>query len=296
LTNASFSGSTIFSLLIDSHPDIVALGDGLNPQILRMRHEEFVCACGDKVGDCGFWSSVMIEVRKSGVPFSLTDCNMRYSFLMPNIDRLVGRYNTDPARSGLRWILENVIPAYKRHVRLHDKRNRAFIQAVRKVSSKKVFIHNTKPLLMLHYLSREDPDQIYVIDMVRDPRGFVYSATKRGMTVSAAAARWCKYHRMVRSLLTRIPSSNVLKIRYEDVCEDARSAIAPVCRFLGVEEHPISQVVIPREHHVLGNDLRLKDKLVVRLDQSWKDHLSAADIRQIGRKCGAMAEKLGYAL
>ena len=56
LTNASFSGSTIFSLLIDSHPDVVALGDGLNPKILGQRHEDFLCACGSKIGNCEFWS------------------------------------------------------------------------------------------------------------------------------------------------------------------------------------------------------------------------------------------------
>jgi hypothetical protein len=296
LTNAAFSGSTIFSLLIDSHPGVVALGDGLNPGVLRHQHEEYYCACGSRIGDCGFWTSVFDSVRDQGLRFSVTDCNMRYSFLEPALDRAVGRYYLDPLRSTLRDFAYRYVPPYKRHVRLHDARNDAFIRAVTEVSGKKVFIHNAKPLLVLHYLTQRAPSRIRVINMVRDPRGFVHSMTKRGATLARATTAWARYQKMVQTLLERLEDSQAITLRYEDLCLDAESSLAPVFEFLGVGNYPISQTIIPRQHHVLGNALRLKEKLVLRLDESWKTSLSATQLREVARKCGSRAEALGYRL
>ena len=294
VTNTSFSGSTIFSLLANAHPQVVALGDGLNPRILRSRGASFLCSCGERLQDCEFWTNVFASTGKRGVPFSLDDSNLRYSYLHPIADRIIGRYHDDPVRAATRWAAQRFWPPYKRHVELHTARNVAFARAVLECSGKEVYIHNTKPLLMYYYLRQNPSLDVKCINMVRDARGFVYSAVKRGSSVKGAALRWRKYHERVATLSEPLDSRQLYTLKYEELCGNTVSALQDVFGFLGVERLELSNVIRPEEHHIAGNDLRLKKELEVRLDSSWQENLSAADVRLIESICRTKCEELGY--
>ena len=294
VTNTSFSGSTIFSLLADAHPQVVALGDGLNPRILRSRGPSFMCSCGERLQDCEFWTKVFAATREQGVPFSLEDSNLRYSYLHSTADRLLGRYYDDPLRAAVRWGAQRVWPPYRKHIKLHTDRNVAFARAVLQCSGKDVYIHNTKPLLMFYYLRQNPNLDIKYINMVRDARGFVYSAVKRGSSVKDAAHRWLRYHKRVDRLSAPLDTGQRYTLKYEELCGNTEAALKDVFAFLGVERLSVSNVIRPEEHHIAGNDLRLKKELHVRLDSSWEEHLSRADINVIESICRKKCEALGY--
>ena len=294
VTNTSFSGSTIFCLLANTHPQVAALGDGLNPRVLKTRGDSFVCSCGELLNDCPFWSAVFSAVRQQGVPFSIEDCNLRYSYLHPLLDRVLGRYHDDPVRRVFRQAALAAWPKHRRHVELHNRRNVAFCRAVLEASGKSVYLHNTKPLLMLYHL-RDNPElDVSVITMVRDARGFVNSAMKRGTSALDAATRWRNYHQRVADLTRGIDSSRLLTLKYEDLCGDTESCMKRVFRFLDVEDVPVSRTVVPSDHHIAGNDLRLKKELTVRLDEDWQSKLSERDVAVIERQCRPTCEALGY--
>lgn len=294
VSNTSFSGFTIFCLLANSHPEIVALGDGLNPRVLRSRGEHFVCSCGRVLMDCEFWSAVFADVQEQGVPFSLRDCNLRYSFVGKVKSRVLGRYFDDPLRATARRLALAAWPSYRRHVALHTARNVAFARAVTRCSGKQVYIHNAKPLLVLYYL-RNNPDMdVKVINMVRDARGFINSAVKRGASVRDASLRWRRYHRRVADITRDVDPSKSFTLKYEELCGNTEECMRSVYRFLGVADAPVSRTIIPADHHIAGNDLRLKDKLDVRLDEDWQSRFGANDLRIIEEICRPTCAELGY--
>ena len=294
VTNTSFSGSTIFSLLANSHPEVVALGDGLNPRVLRSRGDEFVCSCGELLRECAFWRAVFTNVNAQNVPFSLEDCNLRYSYLHPIWDRLLGRYHDDLLRAGIRRVAQAFWPRHRNHVALHDRRNVAFARAVLESSGKRVYLHNTKPLLMLYHLRSNPHLDVRVISMVRDARGFVNSAMKRGASARDAAVRWRIYHNRVADLTRGIDNDRLFTLKYEDLCGRTEETMREVCRFLGVADVPISRTIVPADHHIAGNDLRLKKELTVRLDEDWQSKLSRTDLSVIERECRSTCQHLGY--
>ncbi len=253
-----------------------------------------MCSCGERLQDCEFWTNVFAATRKQGVSFSLDDSNLRYSYLRPVADRLVGRFYDDPLRTAIRWSAQRFWPPYKKHVARHTARNVAFAHAVLQSSGKDVYVHNTKPLLMFYYLRQNPLLDIKCINMVRDARGFVYSAVKRGSSVKDAAYRWLRYHDRVEKLAQPLDSRQLYTLKYEELCGNTAAALMDVFEFLGVERVSVSNVIRPEEHHIAGNDLRLKKELHVRLDASWQEHLSVADLTLIESICRDKCEQLGY--
>lgn len=298
MSNTSFSGFTIFCLLANSHPEIVALGDGLNPRVLCSRGERFVCSCGEILTDCEFWSAVFADVQGQGVPFTLRDCNLQYSFvgMARNrlLARLLGRYFDDPLRATVRRLALAAWPSYQRHVALHTARNVAFARAVTRCSGKQVYIHNAKPLLALYYL-RNNPDMdVKVINMVRDARGFINSAVKRGASVRHASLRWRRYHRRVADITRDVDPSRLFTLKYEELCGNTEECMRSVYRFLGVADTPVSRTIFPSDHHIAGNDLRLKERLDVRLDKDWQSRFGAKELEVIEEICRSTCTELGY--
>ena len=294
VTNTSFSGFTIFCLLANSHSQVVALGDGLNPRILRARGESFVCSCGAPLKDCSFWQAIFDSVNSQGVAFALRDCNLNYSFLHPVWDRLIGRYHDDIARAAIRKLAVKVWPPYRRHVALHTARNVAFARAVTQSTKKDVYVHNGKPLMSLYYLRDSVELDVVVINMVRDARGFVNSAVKRGASAEEASLRWRRYHTRVAALTRAIDGRRKLMLKYEDLCGNTVDTMRGVFRFLGVEERFVSSRIVPAEHHIAGNDLRLKKELTVALDDDWQTKLSRSDLGIIEKNCRTLCEQMGY--
>lgn len=253
-----------------------------------------MCSCGERLQDCEFWTSVFENTRSQDVPFSLQHSNLRYSYLHPVGDRLIGRYYDDPLRAVIRVAAQRFWPPYKRHVALHTARNVAFARAVLQSSGKDVYIHNTKPLLMYYYLRQNPAMDVKCINMVRDARGFVYSAVKRGSSVKHAALRWLKYHERVARLSEPLEQGQQYTLKYEELCGNTVSALQDVFEFLGVDRLALSNVIRPEDHHIAGNDLRLKKELEVRLDSSWQENLSKSDVALIESICRSKCEELGY--
>ena len=147
---------------------------------------------------------------------------------------------------------------------------------------------------MLYHLRSNPHLDVSVVSMVRDARGFVNSAMKRGASAQGAAVRWRTYHQRVADLTREIDDDRLFTLKYEDLCGRTEDCMRGVCRFLGVKEYPISRTIIPADHHIAGNDLRLKKELTVRLDEDWESKLSRSDLEVIEKECRHTCQQLGY--
>jgi hypothetical protein len=68
LTASPFSGSTLFSFLVNSHPDIATVGEMSGPTS-RQDPETYQCSCGKGMKDCHFWIAVKARMGLEGLPF-----------------------------------------------------------------------------------------------------------------------------------------------------------------------------------------------------------------------------------
>lgn len=292
-TNTSFSGSTLLSFLLDAHPQIVS-GSGLNPGVLKRNRDSYRCTCGELLKECPFWTSIFAKVQAQGFDFSIDNCNLRYSFSDPVWDRILGRYYVDPIRRSIRLLAERYSTRYRAHQRHTSALNVAYMRAVLDTSGALVCLHNTKPLLVLRNLLDHPDLDARVISMVRDVRGYVNSAMKRGITLDHAARRWRDRQESVAHEVRRLPNERAYVLHYEDLCRDPHSTLQSLYAFLGVEVLEPPDTIVTRQHHITGNKMRLKEQITVKLDEKWTSELSPAQISRILQIAGETNQKMGY--
>ena len=56
ITSASFSGSTLLTFLLNTHPEIATIGEMKGDS---MDVERYRCSCGDPIGRCPFWQRLV---------------------------------------------------------------------------------------------------------------------------------------------------------------------------------------------------------------------------------------------
>jgi hypothetical protein len=141
----------------------------------------------------------------------------------------------------------------------------------------------------------ETPElDVKVVKLVRDVRGYVSSAKKRGESVRDAALAW-RRHQQSFDLITRdVSPDRVMLLRYEDVCRDPRTWLKQTYGFCGVEPVDPPETVVSREHHVLGNNMRRNETIRIRLDESWRSLLSTDEQARAVEIAGAFHGRLGY--
>jgi hypothetical protein len=157
-----------------------------------------------------------------------------------------------------------------------------------------VFFDTSKRAMRLHHLLQTPELDVSVVRLVRDVRAYVWSAKKRGETVADAARTWRKDQDAFDTLVRRLPPERVMLLRYEDACGDPRTWLRRTYAFCGVTPIDPPEVVVSKEHHVLGNKMRMKDTIRIQLDESWRKGLSHAESVQALAVAGHHHSALGY--
>jgi hypothetical protein len=313
---ASHSGSTLLTMLLNSHPQIATIGE------LSPGHIEdlsfYLCSCGTKLRDCSFWQFVSEQMKKTGSDFKLEDFSTGFS--MPT-SRLATRL-LKPLHRGvflefLRDAGLNLCPGW--HKRLSDIRhtNETLIQAILKYYNADIFVDKGNRALRLKYLLGFPAFDIKVIHLVRDgrpvaltymdPAGFADAKDtgKRGggsggqrdaerLTMDQAAYQWKRCNEEAENVLRTLDKSRLLEIHYEDLCNETDKTLEQIFVFLGLDPAKAAKDFRSVEHHILGNGMRLDNTSQVSLDERWKDVLTADDLKTFDRIAGAMNRKYGY--
>ena len=69
ILSASYSGSTLLTLVLGAHPEMGTVGE-LKATAMG-NTEEYVCSCGAKMIECPFWTAVRAELDSRGVAFDV---------------------------------------------------------------------------------------------------------------------------------------------------------------------------------------------------------------------------------
>jgi hypothetical protein len=248
-----------------------------------------------KVADCAFWVQVFDRVREAGHDLGATSWSNDYRFEHPVAQRLLSRAcATTRGRRLLSWAAETV-PGYRTRIAAIDSVNRAFIRAVLSVTGAKVFADTSKRLPRLLHLMRMPDLDLKVVLLVRDVRGYVASAKRRGLPVLEAARTWHRHQLTFAELAGELPPDRVQRVRYEDICAQPSETLRKLWAFSGVADVEPPTVLDASQHHVLGNAMRLTRQIRIRLDRSWTERLDGDETRRILDIAGEINRKLGYA-
>jgi hypothetical protein len=315
---ASHSGSTLLSMLLGCHPQVVTVGElKFSPKAIGDL-DRYRCSCGALIRACGFWDRVRNGMAARGFEFDLAQAGTDYRISESRYaGRLLGPMYQDRFLEGLRDVALSLSGTWRQHLPEIHRRNAALASVVCEITAADVVVDSSKIALRLKYLLRNPELDVKVIRLVRDgravaltymdPAGFADAqnpALRSGgmggsrederLGVATAARRWRRCMKEAESILQWLPPSQWVKVRYEDYCRDPDTTLDRLYRFLDVEPHRPPREFRTMKQHVIGNGMRLDTTSEVRLDERWRDVLTEQDLRTFDQIAGETNGQYGY--
>jgi hypothetical protein len=182
----------------------------------------------------------------------------------------------------------------------------------------RVIVDSSKHGLRLKYLLRNPAVEVRVVRLLRDGRavtltyidperfadaedtslrggGFGASRDGERLDAKTAASQWRRSVEDMAHAFARVPADRRIDLRYEDLCADVEGSVRRVLAFAGVDAALWQPGFRDREHHVVGNGMRLNATSAVVLDDRWRHALSTADRQVFDAVAGDLNGRLGYA-
>ena len=240
ITSRGHSGSTLLSLLVSGHSQVVSAGELkmlTNPDPQRR-----LCSCHRRVpSECPFWGEVEQRVMEE---------------LGCSLDQLLLGDGGDDVR-------------FLRH-------NEVLFSAIAQVSGSSLIVDSSKSLPRLsRLLTVQKQGSAFVLHPVhlhRGPFGSMNSARKRGENIRKASYNYTRLFFLTRQRLLDV---DALRVYYEQLASNPREEMARVMSWLNLplEDGQFQwRDGVRRDIH--GNDMRFDNSDQIRLDQSWRHQLS----------------------
>ncbi|MFK7935339.1 MAG: sulfotransferase [Saprospiraceae bacterium] len=279
-----YSGSTLLSFLLATHPEIVTIGERrkfynkaihLNPQ------ETQVCSCGEQFIDCSFWGKIRQRVL-ARVPKKVLRTNFTefHFFKQKQLNRLAQwLYQTSV------WL--GVAPNWRpfaSQVQQMLAANQILVDETLAIDGHSTFLDSSKSIEQVLYLSQLEQFDFYVIWLVRDPRAQVSSALKyNDWTVVEAAQRWKKEMENNAQWLQKMNLKQV-ELSYEKLCREPEAEMQRLLQFIGLDPEQFSLNFREQEQHIMGNrSMRLGSDTTITERRDWLEKLSLQERQTIER-------------
>lgn len=295
LASNAYSGSTLLSFLLGTHPEIGTVSD-VSGRRRQRAMDRFKCSCGRLMTACPFWRRLLAELGQRGMAFSLADFALGFDDRRPRwLGSLRVRTLGGERLEQLRDAAFRLLPGDEQRMRAIGERNAVFADAVLRVTGGSVFVDASKERLRAKYLHRYVDPALRVIHLVRDPRGVVESTIRRGkrqLSVADVAQRWTRTNLAIARSMSRIPRSQQILVRYEDLCADPPAVMRRLFTFCSVEPTVDATGLLTGEQHLLGNSMRLGTLDAIQLDERWRDAINDDDLRTIAAAAGPLHDVL----
>jgi hypothetical protein len=290
-------GTTIAGRLIGQLPGFVFVGE-LRKLWQVGLPEGRNCGCGQRYEACDVWSAVLPEV------VGTTDIAVMQQWQ---------EAAAPDRRSSLRaWRLahsaglgqSSAVQSYA------DLLARSYV-ALADTTKARVLIDSSKLPADALVVSRLENVESYFVELVRDPRGTVYSAIRRsgdrapfharfhpGQGV-AGSAGWLVRHLAATALRRRVGASRSLVVTYESLVANPQPVLEQIAAFL--DEPPLEgQVVVDGRvdldvaHTPIGDGRFGPVSVSVAPDDRWVTALSRADRMVVSTLTLPLARHFGY--
>jgi hypothetical protein len=240
ITSRGHSGSTLLSLLVSGHSQVVSAGELKmlsNPDPQRR-----LCSCHRQVpSECPFWGAVEQRVKDR------VGCSLDQLLLMDGGDD----------------------DLFLRH-------NEALFLSIAEESGSALIVDSSKSLPRLSRLLTVEAQGadfvLHPVHLHRGPFGTANSARKRGETLRQAVYNYTRLFFLTRE---RLRGVRALRVYYERLAVAPQAEMARVMGWLNLplEEGQFQwRDGVRRDIH--GNDMRFGSSDQIRLDQSWRQQLT----------------------
>jgi len=306
ILGAQRSGSTLLNLVLGSHSQATAIGEGWKLNAAVVDNKE--CTCGQQFRDCPFWSAVAIAMEKEmgwnpmaspgAQVLHRHDIRKLASFFLIAAEKAVGQLGARPLS---RRILSMVRQTST--MKSVVKSSFSLLDACLQVSDAALAVDSGKDAFRVDALYRERPNESKVLFLVRDGRGVSASRLGKGrnpttpnrFSMKSAASQWKKENQQSLAVVEQLPEDAWIIQRYEEFCESPEQVLRHICSFAGVEYEPQMQAFTTQTHHnLIGNRMRFSREGQIKLDDAWRDNLSEEELKTFDRVAGDLNRQFGF--
>jgi len=294
LTSPSFSGSTLLTTLLGSHPQIATVGE-LKAHVGPPDMHPHTCSCGLAVVDCPFWREACTRARRFEQSILPERLGTHFGHPESRLFQLASHAKIrGPCFEWFRMVVLKM-PGFKKPFNRILARNLALTRSIMEMKEAKLFLDSSKDVARLYYLLRSGQWDIKILRLVRDGRGTLNSFLKHHpeMSTSYIARKWCGYREQVRHLLMHFPDTPSITINYETLVDQVAQTLERLADFLGLEQSFQTPFDTSRQH-IFGNPMRLQTLESIQLDESWRVQLTPKDLCTFERIAGDTNRRLGY--
>lgn len=269
LLSCSYSGSTLLSILIGAHQQVVALGDTYLQK--NNNCSQLFCTCGRPILDCAFRMELDKEMQKKGR--SAYRC--LYSTPHP-----FSRFFQKLRIGKKSWYFFSILPKNLRRAVFYGwyEKEIDYLDSLKKLSDALVYLDGSKNITRVELLSSIIPN-MKVIHLIKDPRGFIYSAgIKRDKNLSPydALRQWIEYNDLAYAIGNRVNPGDYKIIHYEDVVRFPNRTIRDLYNFIGLSQtEPILDIDTSSQLHLIGNSMRLSYSGIKDKTADWEGKLNS---------------------
>jgi len=285
ITSSSYSGSTLLTFILNAHPKIGTISEFDVMDQIRT-NSDYLCSCGERLRECGFFSSLKNELESRGMEFQLDDMQLMFNLadnerLNRYLSRKLPLLNSSYLEE-LRDAVLMLIPYFNKKMERAHTRNKLFIETVLKLTNSEVFIDANKEPYRLKHLSKDfDTSAIYIYKNGIAGAFSLYKGTLRtnsSASFESECKKWFIEQITINRCLSDIKGLDVVNVAYSDLCSDTNKEVNKIFDMLGLENIDVSSFY-NSEHHIIGNSMRVTsiDTIEERLD--WQEKLTSSDIK-----------------
>jgi len=277
------------------------------------------CSCRQLIRECSFWKNVSAAMNSRGFrQFDITGAGTSIFNAPGSVARrlLSPLYRSGPLET-IRDLALTLTPGWRAHLRETNRRNLALVQSLLEVTGASLVVDSSKVALRLKYLLRIPDLDIRVVRVIRDGRAVSLTymdewsfadcsdpALRNGGTgvrrppprrnMTEAAREWKRSNEAADALVSTLPRSQWTEVRYEELCADPGATLRRLAPFLGLAPDQTLLDFRSRGQHVIGNGMRMDTTSEIKLDERWRQHLTAEDLAAFDRAAGELNRRYGY--
>lgn len=298
IISPSFSGSTLLTLLLARHPKVATIGE--LKATARGDVESYMCSCGKRLLDCGFWREIKTEAKAAGIDFSLEDFGTHFRSSNRLVDKIIGAQVRGGLFESVRKLCINAIPPVRSTFRRVMRQNETLIDLILKKQKASYFIDGSKDPNRLLYFLESGKWEVTVINITRNGISQANSQRSRPHypgTFADATREWSKTMKQIHRACEKVPAEMYHTLKYEDLCSNTSEKLDQIWDFLElprIECNPENLDLKTKDQHILGNKMRTKDSITIRLDERWRSQVSENEFKQFEEIAGSVNHEIGY--
>ena len=275
------SGTTLLDRVLGQLPGFCSVGELRS--LWDVDPEQHRCSCGDTIAACPLWAPSLRGAVGGTTARDLADVRA--------LRDLSGRSRDVPTRWASSVLHKPPGPITVEY----GNRLEALYREVAGRSGAHTIVDSSKHPAEAQLLSRREGIELYLLHMVRDPRGVAYSWTRsrhrHGTDAEAPPTRgalssttwWTAWNLTIELVLAPQLGGRYRRTRYEDVMAAPRRQLADIGTWIGGDISKLTflrddEVLLEPGHLVAGNPNRSGDGAVrLRPDLDWQVELPRAD-------------------